>query len=375
VSLCREGYARGTEISMASYNDILADVIATIEFRKSRRGGVLSDKEINAIGSTDFYKRVLTGPSLGWAATSIRFDPARGHITLGGPSRLGYLLQAFLQYVPGAGAAIAGLMQANNNQSAASARVAAEFNQIPVSLGADPLQQFRQMVSKSAVLLGISDPKAYVGASGTGESVFTDGATRADVSSISSAAYTQLLNQYYQAYVRAFQPGMTTKDSFVQLLSEAGLQAPPKKGQAASDKARTIFSLPSSAPPPIVTPVETAPAPAALPPGFSPPTPAGGKRSVRRCSPDEQTKKTIQLDDNGVPEVVEMEADGSNPRYLEGTAAEKLAAIKKGSKGKKKLVYAFPCTGRDPDASAAYAMLVEMTQPKAPEPKSALDWF
>jgi len=88
------------------------------------------------------------------------------------------------------------------------------------------------------------------------------------------------------------------------------------------------------------------------------------------CSPEERAAQSIRRDQNGVPEVIEVELDGNglpsreNARYLVGTAQQKLEAIEAGRRAGGR-VYLFPCRSRDPEGTVMALLLEMATAPGA----------
>lgn len=87
-------------------------------------------------------------------------------------------------------------------------------------------------------------------------------------------------------------------------------------------------------------------------------------RELRPCT--EEEKGQVRLDPAGVPEVVEADGvspDGrklTRPRYLEGTAAEKLAAMRGGVNTGR--IYRFPCTKGTVESGPTIDMLIDMAE-------------
>lgn len=325
---------------MPNYNEILAEVQQKAD--RYAMGGRL-DPEAMKILENSFFSRIITySRALGFRQIVL----VNGNFQSEGTSRLNYVVIHLLMINHTFREALRRKMAANGGRMARPARIAYELNQVNVILPvASPLTQFVAYAGKAARTSQPGNtPLLAHDVAITGKNKKASPLVPLEVeplvTQITPQVMARLDSMYSDAILRAFDDGPMVSDSLQEVLEAYGRERKVKAEKAPrEDRLRSIAGLFGSAP-------AEAPAPRAA-------------RTLRPCTPEQRAALEIMRDPDGVPEVVEVDPAGNVVGYIEGTAAQKLAAIRDGAR--RGMSYRYPCGGKD-ETAPGYQLLLSMAQ-------------
>ena len=337
---------------MPGYNDILNAI--RLKADRLADDGRLSPEDLKMLDKQFFPKLIVAtrgSNTIGFRQVVLQ----NGVIYKEGTSRINYVLQHLLTRDVSFRQALISRMQANNGRMPPQPRLAYELNQVQVLFPeANPLTQFLVYVGKAAKT---SDPRGSDAPQHEGK----DAGPLIDPGSVLLVGLKDKIRddqmrfldaEYGKAILRAFDAGPVLSDSIQEVLGQYGREMRVREEKSPQKRGLTALF----GPPPGAASTQTM----APPPVAAPSVP----RALRRCTPEQRAALEVMRDDNGVPEVVELDSTGTAVvGYVEGTAAEKIAQITAGMK--EGVRYLYPCGGKD-KRSAGYKLLAEMAKSSRP---------